>query len=83
MDKVHGVRGASKAGSVRASDELHLSDEATEIQYIKEQVSSLPDMRMNLVNQFKRQVQAGSYKADGAEVADSMFASALLGQTGL
>ena len=82
LDKVQGARGAGKAGSVRASDELHLSDEATEMQYVKERVSNLPDMRTNLVKQFKRQVEAGSYEVKGSEVVDSMFASALQGQTG-
>ena len=83
LDKVHGVRYTSKASSTRASEELVLSDKATEMQLAKENISNIPDMRVDVVKRFKRQVEAGSYGVSGMEVADSMFASALQSRTKL
>jgi len=81
--KLNRAQAGRKTGNVSSTgaDELTLSGKAADVQSIKSRLSGLPEIRVGIVKGFKSKVQSGSYEAGGADVAGSMFESALNNRT--
>ena len=58
------------------ADSLLLSGQVTEMRGIKQHLSSLPDIRMDKVNEIMRAMETGSYKTSELDIASAMFTSA-------
>jgi len=73
LHKVYSTQSRPSISSARGLDELVLSSRATEMQEIKQAVSSLPDMRANIVQDIRSKVSSGTYEINGRDIAESMF----------
>ncbi len=54
-------------------DVIQVSDRATAIRSLVEQVSQLPDVRAERVEQLRLRVQSGTYNPDAATIADALL----------
>lgn len=70
---VHPSKAAGAAGGVASKDKIVLSASQDDLSKVRELVKKLPDVRLDKVESLRKQVEAGSYKADAAEVADKML----------
>ena len=76
-DQVQQVTGEQKqAGS--SAEKVTISQEAFSIKQIEKELSSVPDVRMDLVNQVKAEVEAGTYTRPAEDVADSLITTSLI-----
>jgi len=63
----------AKAAQAGGGDTVQLSDRAREIQKAAQAVKEAPDVRMEKVEQTKLEVDKGTYKVVGAQVATDML----------
>jgi negative regulator of flagellin synthesis FlgM len=78
--KTNGTNGNGKAAgnsSATPATSVELSGRAKEIQQVRKLVENAPDVREDLVNALKAQIESGEYKVSGEEVADLMIRRAL------
>lgn len=68
VDKTEG------AGSLRRPDKVELSPESREVQAAFQAVAEAPSVREELVARIKAQVDAGTYRVSGRDVARKMLA---------
>lgn len=73
MDKV----GSSK-GIEGPKDELALSNKAKEYQIAMNAFKKLPEVREDLVNDLRNQIQQGTYQVTGEEVAKKIVESVMI-----
>lgn len=64
---------ASVAGRPVTSDQVQLSDEAKKIQQASQQLQEGDPIRQEKVQQIKMEVEKGTYKVSGAQVATDML----------
>ncbi|GAB6138160.1 flagellar biosynthesis anti-sigma factor FlgM [Halanaerobaculum tunisiense] len=57
----------------KQKDQVSLSDEAQQLQNIKEQIDYSPQIRQEKVDQIKQQVKEGTYNVSGEEVAKDIL----------
>ncbi|GAB6100034.1 hypothetical protein JCM16358_19130 [Halanaerocella petrolearia] len=62
-----------KAEKNKKKDELSLSNQAQELQNIKEKVDYKPQIRQEKVASLKKQIKQGTYDVDGEEVAKDIL----------
>lgn len=62
-----------KAGQTTQYDKVDLSDRAREIQQASQMLKTMPDVREDKVKQVKMEVEEGTYKVQGAQVATDML----------
>ncbi len=55
------------------SDQVNISNEAKEIQNIKETLENKPAIRQDKVDQIKTQIQNGNYKVDSQKIAEKII----------
>lgn len=78
-----GARRAAKEQEVTRpakSDGVELSREAQEVRALKEKISQAPDSRAEQIAELKRQVEAGTYRVDGRDVATKMLRARVFDQ---
>ncbi|MCB2183511.1 MAG: flagellar biosynthesis anti-sigma factor FlgM [Desulfobulbaceae bacterium] len=68
--KVEGELGG--AGPV-SSDKVQLSSNSRDVQKMQEILSQTPEMRMEMIEALKQQIDAGTYKVDARDIADKMM----------
>lgn len=85
IDSLRGVRQADtkrtedlKTGSSNSkprveSDKLQLSERATEVGSLINEVKSFPDVRLERVQSFQRQIATGKYDPPGEIIADAIL----------
>lgn len=61
-------------------DRLELSPEARHLNAIRQRVASIPDVRMDRINELKAKIQNGTYQVDSNEVAQKMLERSLADQ---
>jgi flagellar biosynthesis anti-sigma factor FlgM len=54
-------------------DKLNLSDRASQVGKLVEQIKDLPDVRTEKVNALREKIQSGEYKPSGADIADAIL----------
>ena len=55
------------------SDSIKLSFNQADVDRVQEQVTSLPDLRLDRIKELQQAVEDGTYEADSTEVADRML----------
>lgn len=85
-----GVAGSYKVGSsltresvpapvaANPADKLTLSREAQQVARLRSQLRAAPEVRMDVVERIKAQVEAGTYSAEPRAVAEKMLKSGVL-----
>lgn len=81
VDAVRGNRarkGVSSDALSAASDEAAFSSFAVELARIDAEMKNVPDVRAELVEQFRQEVEAGTYVPQLDQVAHSLIVAGLL-----
>lgn len=58
---------------VVSQDKLELSERASEVGKLVDQVKNFPDVRADKVNELKAQISAGKYEPTGDQIADAIL----------
>jgi len=59
------------------AEKVTISRDAVNIQQVEKDIKSIPDVRMDVVNRIRAEVQSGNYNRPADKVADAMIASSL------
>ncbi len=62
----------SSAGAA-PTDKVQLSSGSKDVQKMKEILNQTPEMRMEMIESLKQEINAGTYKVDSREIADRML----------
>ncbi|MEN6468055.1 MAG: flagellar biosynthesis anti-sigma factor FlgM [Smithella sp.] len=73
-----GVDKQAGSAAVKPEETVDLSTMAKDIQQAKVEVSKVPDVREEKVQQIKAQVDKGTYNVSGAEIANKMVGESLV-----
>lgn len=65
---------AAGTGAADSGDTLQLSGTLAQVQQLKSQLAQLPDLRAARVAALQQQIQQGSYRPSGEEIAGAMIA---------
>ncbi|ABO50948.1 putative anti-sigma-28 factor, FlgM [Desulforamulus reducens MI-1] len=68
----------SNKASQPAADSVQLSHEAKFKKEIENTLKELPEVREDIVNKLKKEIQAGTYKPDAHKIADGILQERLL-----
>lgn len=80
LDQVSAARKKAmthETSGTRKTDSLVLSEEAHELNFVKEQVLKSPEVRTDKIGELKKQIQEGSYQVSGDEIASKMIGRSL------
>ena len=69
------VQAAPAPGRARSADRVEISPKARELQRLKGDLASLPDVRLDQVALAKQNLQSGGYRVDPGVLAQSMMDS--------
>ena len=69
---------SGSAAAVKPEEKVDLSTKAKEIQQAKVEVSKLPDVREEKVQEIKTQVEKGTYNVSGEQIANKMVGESLI-----
>ena len=69
---------AGSAAAVKPEEKVDLSTRAKEIQQAKVEVSKLPDVREEKVQEIKTQVEKGTYNVSGEQIANKMVGESIV-----
>lgn len=74
-----GVQNTKRAGDIKSpKDELELSSKAKEYQIALKAFKNLPEVRKDIVDDLKAQINQGKYNVSGSEIADKIIESAMI-----
>ncbi len=77
--KVNAKGSESKASNVdMKEDKVELSQTVKDMNWARNQIKSVPDIREEKVEEIKNQINAGTYKIDGKKVAFNMVRESLI-----
>ncbi len=74
---------ASQTPVSRGAASVEISTSAQELQGIKRQIDRLPDVREDRVQALKAQIENGTYKVSGEDIADLILRRTLADNTAL
>lgn len=63
-------------------DGVELSREAQEARSLKDKISQAPEVRQERIEELRRQIEAGTYRPDGREIAARMLQSQVFDKLG-
>lgn len=69
---------AQQSMSSTMTEKVDLSSKAKDIQQIKRIIDETPDVRMESVQELKRQIETGNYKVDAGKVAEKILSESLI-----
>jgi len=69
------VQGAAPASRLRSPDRVEISSQARELEKLKQDMSSLPEVRLDRVALAKQTLQYGDYRVDPSLLAQRMMES--------
>ncbi len=69
---------ATEQSPAPATDQVHISGKARDVQRLNQLVTEVPDVRAGKVEALQKQIAAGTYGADGRAIAEKMVESTLL-----
>jgi negative regulator of flagellin synthesis FlgM len=89
IDKIHGIYGPSPVGKVNGkkhsgrsaseeTDGVEFSSFAKELAKARVELKKIPDVRLDKVEDFKKQIQDGQYRPDMNKVAECLIRAGLL-----
>lgn len=75
------VAQVEEAARLAKGDGVELSREAQEVLTLKERISQAPEVRQERVAALKRQIEAGTYRPAGRDIAAKMLKARLFDET--
>jgi len=78
MDKLNAKKGYKPSREGGKGDGIEFSSFAVELAKISGELKKIPDVREQLVEDFKRQIAEGTYSPDMNQVARSLIGAGLL-----
>ncbi len=78
VSKINVKKGRSETASPKASDGVEFSGFAKELAKVAQELKKVPDVRENIVEGFRKQIQEGAYAPDPDKVARSLIIAGLL-----
>jgi len=66
-----------EVASAKKTDSLVLSEQAHELNFVKEQVLKSPEVRTDKIGELKKQIREGNYQISGDEIATKMIGRSL------
>ncbi len=67
------VSDSSGTGKVFENDRLQLSDQASKVGKLVDQIKELPDVRVDKVNDLREQISSGDYNPSSEDIADAIL----------
>ena len=80
INKVTARKGRNETSSSTASDGIEFSGFAKELAKASQEIRKLPDVREELVEDFRRRIQSETYSPDPEKVARSLIVAGILDQ---
>lgn len=80
VKKTSKVQGESGGMGTVASDKVELSTNSRDVQKMQEILAQTPEMRMEMIESLKKEIDAGTYKVDSRDIADKMMDDLLAGE---
>lgn len=74
-NKNSGVKKVKAKAGNKETDEIKISEKAMEFQFAMQKIKEVEDVRLDKVDQIKKQVQSGTYEVDGKKIAEKIFES--------
>lgn len=71
--RAEAVRESSKAGGSQATDDVRLTDTATNLKQIEARLAKLPDVDQSRVDAVRKRIESGSYRADPERIAERLL----------
>ncbi len=59
----------------KSSDDIKISERAMEFQFALQKIKNVEEVRVDKIENIKKQIQAGTYEIDGRKIADKIFES--------
>ncbi|AEF94675.1 flagellar biosynthesis anti-sigma factor protein FlgM [Desulfotomaculum nigrificans CO-1-SRB] len=78
QNKIDKTKSPKASGGTVQTDSLELSPEARAKQEIQAKLKEIPEVREDLVNRLKKEIQNGTYKPDASKIADGIIQERLL-----
>lgn len=72
------ARAEDRRPAAEQSSTLEISEDARDLQVYLARLKELPEAREQLVEQIRRQIDAGTYRVDAARIARGIISEALL-----
>lgn len=72
-NKNSGIKKVKSDNRGKDTDELKISEKAIESQYALQKLKDVEDIRVDKVEDIKKQVQLGSYHVDGKKIAEKIL----------
>lgn len=72
------AKAAPEQAPAAATDRVHISGKARDIQRLNQLVNEVPDVRADKIETLKEQIAAGTYGADGKVLSEKLVESTLL-----
>ena len=63
----------NRSGRILQGDSVELSSQTQELLRVKNLVDAAPDVRLDRVEQLRREIAAGTYEVSSAEIADAII----------
>ena len=73
VKKSQKTEGTTGSSGPLASDKVELSSSSRDVQKMKEILAQTPEMRMEMIESLKQQIDAGTYHVDARDIADKMM----------
>ncbi|HPQ69972.1 MAG TPA: flagellar biosynthesis anti-sigma factor FlgM [bacterium] len=77
-DSLATPKGAVTAATPVPAEKVSISKEALNIQQLEKEIQNVPDVRMDVVERIKAEVDAGTYDRPADQVAESLLTSSLI-----
>jgi len=71
-------KGAVTASTPVPTEKVSISKEALNIQQLEKEIQNVPDVRMDVVERIKAEVDAGTYNRPADQVAEALLSSSLI-----
>lgn len=59
----------------KSSDDIKISERAMDFQFALQKIKNVEEVRVDKVENIKKQIQTGTYEIDGRKIADKIFES--------
>ena len=69
---------AKKDKAVFEDDKVELSPQAKQIQEAKKLIKGIPEVQQHKIDEIKQQIEKGTYRVDGQQIAVNMLKDALI-----
>lgn len=73
VKKARKAEGAPDETGPTSSDKVELSSNSRDVQKMQEILAQTPEMRMEMIEALKKEINEGTYRVDSRDIADKML----------